>query len=187
MELEERVEGGKLSKRSVALNERNKTQNYMRDINAGTRRRDAQKEVKEGPSIDPFARRETRPKIIWHHGKERVDGKEYQHKGKIVAGAAPSEEVTRVTMPVVALGAQWETGADMSAQALSIMEIRSNVKRRLGFDPVEYAEQDKKQRYLSVVCGHLPPLGSEARSMLRKGLSLADALKKIGVQNPAEE
>lgn len=50
---------------------------------------------------------------------------------------------------------------------------------RLGFDPVEVAAIDKKTLYLSKVCGNLPPLGSEAREMLRSGISLQQAIARI--------
>jgi hypothetical protein len=67
----------------------------------------------------------------------------------------------------------------MSIPALSIADIRKNVKKRLGFDPIEVAAMDKKTVYLSRVCAHLPPLGSEAREMLRAGISLSKAMERM--------
>ena len=44
---------------------------------------------------------------------------------------------------------------------------------------MEVAAIDKRTLYLSKVCGNLPPLGSEAREMLRTGISLQQAIAKI--------
>lgn len=46
-------------------------------------------------------------------------------------------------------------------------EMRKNVKRRLGIDPVEYALVPPRVRYLSKVTAGLPPLGSEERQRLK--------------------
>lgn len=58
------------------------------------------------------------------------------------------------------------------------------MKRRLGFDPYELSRMDKRTRYLIRVCGDLPPIGSQEREALRKGISLAEAVRRI--QPPQE-
>jgi hypothetical protein len=52
----------------------------------------------------------------------------------------------------------------------------------LGFDPIEIAGIDRKTKYLMRVCADLPGVGTEGREILRKGISLKQALAKISAQ-----
>lgn len=58
----------------------------------------------------------------------------------------------------------------------SMDEIRARIKEKLGVDPYEVSRVDRRQRYLSSVCGSLPsiadPDGAAIRDTIRQGISL---------------
>lgn len=52
-------------------------------------------------------------------------------------------------------------------------QIGKRIYHRYGFDPYAASLYSKKDRYLQMTCGDLPPIGSVERESIRTGLSLA--------------
>lgn len=183
---------------SRSVNERNKTKNYTSDLQAGTLRRAAQKDTSvKKATFDPFARRETRPTKLWHTGKDLKLSDGAATAATASAAVAGAEKPDVNTNSTAVNGSGDDSGAVMTTstsnnnsnntvitQSRTMVDIRANVKKRLGFDPMELAAVDKRMRYLSKVSAGLPPLHSEARDLMRHpNISLMQALSMITSQN----
>jgi RNA polymerase-associated protein RTF1 len=69
---------------------------------------------------------------------------------------------------------------------VSLEEVRSRVKERLGVDPYEVHLKDRRDRYLQRVCAGLPPVNSAEREAMRKGVSFVEYINELTQRLEAE-
>lgn len=163
---------------NTTINKRNKDRNIQMDMEAGIRKREMDmKKTKEEKRKDPFARRETRPTILWVTGSKGAAGSEEKSGAELSSEEAEEvKEEPRETPPSPELE---ETAGD---EPSSLEEIAKRIEKKFGFNPHKAALVDKRTRYLESTCRSLPKLGTEERSQVRQGISLAQYLQRLSEQ-----
>lgn len=153
------------------INKRNKATNIATDLESGRRKKDEAKtkgDDSHNADVDPFARRETRPKILWNTGS----GKKKQTNAASSPLAQASQNTPRSAEKAFPLEALH--GSD------TIEAARLRLAQRLGVDPWKEAQLDKRTRYLSRVCKGIPPVNSVERAAMRQGCSLEQWIAASG-------
>jgi len=175
------------NRRQLKVNQRNRDENFRKDIEAGRRREEKEKQeaVKGGAGDNPFERRQTRPKNLWSKTKTTgvmgtvaaaTDGPDSsattagEHEGIEKQHLAATNN-SLLSDSFVAIGLRNDESSSATLDA-----IRLRVKQRLNMDPLEAFQLDPRTRYLQRACEHLPPKDSKEREVLRKGQSLAEYL-----------
>lgn len=158
------------------INKRNKDRNIQMDMEAGVRKREMDmKKTKEEKRQNPFARRDTRPTILWVTGKlpsqeENAQKPELSSPGNNTK--IPDEEKK------VDLVEEKLDDIALYSENQNLAEVGMRIEKRFGFNPYVAAAANKLEKYLSEECKGLPPLGSEERNSLRGGLSLTQYLRQ---------
>mmetsp|Transcript_11424 Transcript_11424/g.18601 ORF Transcript_11424/g.18601 Transcript_11424/m.18601 type:complete len:654 (-) Transcript_11424:72-2033(-) len=163
--------------KNTTINKRNKDRNIQMDMEAGIRKREMDmKKTKEEKRKDPFARRETRPTILWVTGTKGAVGDEEKSGAESSQAAEEVKEQPEETPP--SLEVEETTGDEPS----SLEEIAKRIEKKFGFNPHKAALVDKRTRYLESTCRSLPALGTDERSQVRQGISLAQYLQRVSEQ-----
>lgn len=159
------------------LNKRNKSLNVQIDMQAAERRRIQEQELmaRGGAKnlVDPFARRETRPQILWLTGKKKT--KEDGNNGDTDQNNNTQND-NNSTNKIISTNNN-DSNEEEKIHQFDLdsnpEQIGKRIQDRYGFNPYTTALLTRKERYLLSVCEDLPPIGSYARESIRKGLSLA--------------
>mmetsp|Transcript_8850 Transcript_8850/g.13248 ORF Transcript_8850/g.13248 Transcript_8850/m.13248 type:complete len:634 (+) Transcript_8850:73-1974(+) len=153
------------------LNRRNREMNLKKDMEAGVRRKQLEASQQgDNKMIDPFARRDTRPKILWVTGK----------KDKGNAGTGGEEETKdqpEAAPPVLQkMDSVDEDDTSYADTVVDPEELGRKIEKKYGFNPWKAKLVDKRDKYLAEACAGLHPKGSSEREGLRSGISLLQYL-----------
>lgn len=183
----------------LAVNQRMRAGNVQRDIAAGMKKRQADKEAAarmrdSGNQVeaDPFARRETRPKILWNSNKRNQT--QSQDTSLPSADAVNNSAKDPTASAIIDKDLGNSTAAGVSWQVVddvSLDEIRKRVRQRLGQDPYAAAQIPARNRYLARVCAKLPPVNSAERAELRRKIgpnvkTLFEVLDALAIEQQEE-
>eukprot|EP01038_Epipyxis_sp_PR26KG_P012528 gene12528-16803_t len=182
------------AKRQMDVNKKNREGNITRDMMAGKKKRQDDKDalakgIQSNSVADPFIRRETKPKILWNTGAKLLDAKDKDQNKEGAKGDSTASTIITTSnannnnknVKDSSLGRQIQredsNGYPVMANDLSLEMIRQHVKNRLGIDPYEHFLIPPRERYLRKSCSMLPPVSHPDRAKLRNGgISLQEAI-----------
>lgn len=136
-------------------------------------------------STNPYLRRETRPTKLWNTGdtleaaRQLVassgEGETPKSLSNVIAKTAVANTNTAATVVNT-----MQANKTIIIGSSTLEQARERIRlRHDGIDPFAASKTSKRDKYLKKVCAYLPPIGSDDRERLRKGILLQNFLQTI--------